>query len=259
MRVVPLSTSNQGMTRLRYKGNASPETLYDLLNGYITLSGTIRPRPGTVDDITLPANTKGLAAHKGRLYVFSHAPGVTSNPDKYVIAALRHPDDPTIPILQIHFASPFMGYLYVVAEFTDGQIWHYWLEELDGWSSGTDYMIGDRVFPTTENGYAYQATRAGASNPAWQANVARTIGDIVEPSVYNGFKYTVVATSGANPSSGPFEPDWPTETGAQITENTDGSSGSTPTGTVVDPDPNKGSIPDRYSNPAGGFFSGSVF
>ena len=57
MRVQALSTANAGMTRLRHKGNASPATLYDLLNGYITLSGTIRPRPGTVIDTNLPTGT----------------------------------------------------------------------------------------------------------------------------------------------------------------------------------------------------------
>jgi hypothetical protein len=67
------------MTRLRSKGGASPETLYDLLNGYITLAGTIRPRPGTQTDITLPEDTKGMVAHNCRIYVFKHEPDVTSN------------------------------------------------------------------------------------------------------------------------------------------------------------------------------------
>jgi hypothetical protein len=251
-KIVPLSAANAGMTRLRTKGGASAETLYDLLNGYITLSGRIEPRPGTVIDITLPANTKGLAPHKGILYVFSHAPAVTSNPSKYVVAVTRHPTDPTIPILQVHFAAPFMGFLYVVVEFTDGQIWHYWLEELDTWTLNTDYLIGDRVFPSVENGFAYQANRQGDPNPAWAPAVTRGIGDVIEPTVYNGFKYTVTATTGSNPQSGALEPDWIAEAGATVIEYGDGSGTTTPT-TVVDPDPNIGGIPEKYDNPAGGF------
>lgn len=257
MRIQPLSTANAGMTRLRNKGGASPESLYDLLNGFITLAGTIKPRPGTLTDITLPPNTKGLMAHKGKLHVFKHEPDVTSNPDKYVVSVLRHPTDPTIPLLQIHFQAPFMGFPYVAAEFLDGSVWHYWLEELDAWSAGTDYLIGDRVFPTVENGFAYQATRSGSANEAWAPNVSRTIGDVIEPTVYNGYKYTAVATSGGNPSSGPFEPEWPTENGAQVTEFSDGSGSPTPTSTVVDPNPDLGTVPQRYNNPAGGFFSSS--
>lgn len=222
-RIQPLSTANAGMTRLRVKGNAQAATLYDLLNGYITLAGTIKPRPGSVVDTVLPANTKGLATHKCKLYVFSSTPVVMTDPD-YVNAVCRHPSDPTVQILQIHFADAYMGFLYVAVEFEDGQIWHYWLEELDAWSSGTAYLIGDRVFGTTENGFAYEATRPGSAGPAWQAGVVRTIGDIIEPTVYNGYKYEVIDVTGDNPASGENEPDWPAEAGAQVIEYSAGNS-----------------------------------
>ena len=256
MRIQQLSTSSAGMTRLRSKGNAAQNTLYDLLNGYITLSGTIKPRPGTQTDITLPADTKGLVAHKCRLYVFSHTPQVTSNPDKYVVATLRHPTDPTVKLQQIHFAAPFMGYLYVAAEFTDGNVWHFWLEELDTWSPNTDYKIGDRVFGSTETGYAYKATRPGTPNPAWAAGIERTVGDVIEPTTYNGYKYSVIATTGVNPSSGETEPDWPTESGAQVIEYSQGDSSTIITNSVVDPDPDTGAgtYPDDY--PLGGLGGG---
>ena len=50
-----------GINRLRTKGGASNDGLYDLLNGYVTLAGTIVSRPGTVEDATLPAGTVGLS------------------------------------------------------------------------------------------------------------------------------------------------------------------------------------------------------
>lgn len=225
------------MTRLRSKGNAAANTLYDLLNGYITLSGTIKPRPGTQTDIVLPTDTKGLVSHKCRLYVFSHIPQVTSNPDKYTVATLRHPTDPAIKIQQIHFAAPFMGYLYVAAEFEDGNTWHFWLEEFDTWSPNTDYKIGDRVFGSTETGYAYKATRPGSPNQAWAPGVARALNDVVEPTTYNGYKYTVVAVTGDNPTSGQEEPDWPTESGAQVIEYAQGQNSTTISSTVIDPNP----------------------
>jgi hypothetical protein len=255
MRGYPLTTSKSGMTRLVSKGGAGKDTLYDLLNGYINQAGRIKPRPGTQTDITLPTDTKGLVTHKCRLYTFNHEPTVTSNPDKYVVATLRHPTDPTKKLRQIHFSAPFMGFLYVAAEFEDGNTWHYWLEELDAWTPNTDYKIGDRVFPTTENGFAYRATRPGSPYPVWTANTKRAVGDVVEPTTYNGFKYTVIATSGENPASGEYEPDWPTETGAQVIEYSQADSSATIQSTTtgypgyVD----YGNIPDRYSNPAGGF------
>lgn len=233
-RIQPLSTGNAGMTRLRTKGNAGAATLYDLLNGYITLAGTIKPRPGSVVDTTLPADTKGLTAHKCKLYVFSSTPVVMTDPD-YVNAVVRHPSDPTVLLLQIHFASPFMGFLYVAAEFEDGQIWHYWLEELDPWSSGTAYLIGDRVFPSTENGFAYEATRPGSAGPAWAASVPRAVNDVIEPTVYNGYEYTVVSVTGDNPASGELEPDWPAEAGAQVIEFSAGNEEGTIDTSIVYP------------------------
>lgn len=262
MRVFPLTTSNTGMSRLRTKGGARGDTLYDLLNGWITIEGTIKPRPGTVEDITLPEGTVGLVAHKCKLYVFSHEPKVTSNPDKYVVAVLRHPSDPTVELAVIHFAATFLGFLYVAAQFADGSVWHYWLEELDPWSASTDYKIGDRVFPTTENGFAYKATRPGSPNPAWAPNVERAVNDVVEPTVYNGFKYTVVAVTGDNPASGATEPDWPEEAGAQIIEYTAGNESTSVTAPVVDPNPDTGSgtYPDGLGLPyLGGGFTGGSF
>lgn len=250
-RIVPLSTRNAGMTRLRSKGNADPATLYDLLNAYITLSGTIKPRPGTVVDTNLPAGTVGLVSHKCKLYVFSNVPVTMTDPD-YVNAILRHPTDPTIALVQIHFASPFMGFLYVAAEFDDGNVWHYWLEELDQWSANTDYKIGDRVFPTTENGYAYQAERSSNPNQAWAPYVAHVVDDVIEPTVYNGFKYTVVAVTGDNPTTGGTEPDWPAQSGAQLIEYSAGNESGNIVPPVLDPDPDINIDYPRYRNPAGG-------
>lgn len=244
------------MTRLRNKGAASPETLYDLMNGYVTLAGTIKPRPGSQTDIVLPSDTKGLVAHKCRLYTFNHEPTVTSIPDKYIVATLRHPVDPTVKLHQIHFSAPFLGFLYVAAEFEDGNVWHFWLEELDEWSPNTDYMIGDRVFPTTENGYAYKATRPGSPNPAWAPNVERELNDVIEPTAYNGFKYTAIAVTGDNPASGETEPEWPTEAGAQVIEYSQGDSSTPITETMLDPDPDLGTGAHDDDYPRGGLAGG---
>ena len=255
MRVFPLSTTNTGMTRLRTKGGARGDSLYDLLNAYITVEGTIKPRPGTIEDITLPADTVGLVAHKCKLYVFKHEPDVTSNPDKYVVATLRHPSDPTVKLAVIHFAATYLGFLYVAAQFEDASVWHYWLEELDSWSANTDFMIGDRVFPTTENGFAYKATRPGSPNPAWAPNVERAVNDVIEPTVYNGFKYTAVAVTGDNPASGTVEPDWPDESGAQVIEYTAGEDSASVTTPTYVPNPDAGTYPDGYDidDLAGGY------
>jgi hypothetical protein len=243
------------MTRLRRKGEAKRDTLYDLLNGYVTQSGTIVPRPGTVLDTALPAGTKGIVAHKSKLYVFGDG-DVTMTDTRYRYIRLRHPDDPTATLEQIHFAQSFMGNIYVVASYSDTSSWHFWVEELDEWEADTTYKEGDRVYPTTPNGFMYKATRKDSAGVKWAAGVERSVNDVVEPTVANGFEYTVVSVSGSRPASGSTEPTWPTEVGAQVVEQTYGAGVTEPApepGESTDDGYDSGDIEDRYRNPAGEF------
>lgn len=244
-RMVLLNAVQAGITRLRTKGGASPNSLYDLVNGYVTASRTIKSRPGSREVYTLPVGTKGLCAFKGKLHVFS-ADVVTPTNPLFVAHTLRHPDpaQSALALKEIHFAAPFLGYLYVVAEFANGDVFHYWLQESANWQANTIYREGDVVQPTLPNGYAYRAARIDAPAPVWAPNVARAIGDKVEPTTANGFQFTVIDTLGASPKSGATEPDWPAEDGATVAEDTDlgtptppslpGSSGTTVPGSVVD-------------------------
>lgn len=260
-----LTVVKGGINRERTKGAARPDVLYDLLNGYVTDENTVAVRPGTFRDTVLPAITKGLCAFNGSRHVFAHE-SVTV-PAGYTLHVLVHPmfedgsQNPFV-IKKIHFAAPFLGFLYVVAEFdtlgvdTDA-VHHYWLQTSGSWQANTIYKAGDIVEPTVPNGLAYRATRNGAPNPSWAPRVSRTVGDIIEPTVYNDFYYTVVDTLGSNPASGTVEPTWPTEDGARVSEDTDASSAppqsvtlppsNTPSSDVIDrygtPGPNNGALP----------------
>ena len=219
-RAAELSTANAGMTRLRRKGKASPATMYDCLNAYITLSGTIKPRPGTRLHRQLPPGTCGLVSYEGRLCVFTSDESlVNDTDDRYTFLLVKHPTNPSLAATECHFSQPFMGYMYAVIEFEDNQMFHFWLESSDVWEPDTIYAEGDAVIPTSANGYRYVAERSGLEYPAWSPNVARQVGENVEPTVSNGFYYQVVAVSGANPASGETEPVWPTEEGARVTES----------------------------------------
>jgi hypothetical protein len=257
MRDAPLTVLKGGINRLRTKGGARADSLYDLLNGYLTDDGTVHVRPGSLRVATLDSTTRGLTYFSGSRHTFAAA--VVSVPTGYTLHVLVHPEqDPgeaVIPIKTIHFAEPMMGYLYVVEEFEDDSVWHYWLQGSGAWTANTVYREGDIIFPTVPNGIAYQATRSGPPNPVWTANTPRDVGDIVEPTAdnANGYYYTVVDTSGATPSSGSTEPTWPAEDGAQVVESTDITPAAADTD-AIDPDSTPGSdVTDRYGDPSRGF------
>lgn len=211
---------------------------------------------GTTGNI--PGITKGLTAFDGTLHVYAHEE--VEVPDGFTLHIAVHPTEPTLPIFEVNFAKPFMGFIFASITFEEsssavsaGDTYLYWFQTGDTWEADHVYKLGDIVAPSTPNGLAFQAQRLTNPNIAWAPNLTRAIGDVVEPTVYNDFLYTVVDTQGANPRSGETEPAWPTEDGAQIVEDADGAAptGSDPT---VMPDPNAQPAPatsDRYDNGLG--------
>lgn len=260
-RTVTLTALKGGIDRRKVKGGADPGSLYDLLNGYVDASGTPVARPGTRQAYALPTGTKGLCAFDGGLVVFSHQAKTT--PSGVTCEQVIHPTDATQAISDIHFVAPLLRILYVVAEFANGDVRHYWLEAQSPWSASTHVHEGTLIEPTVRNGYAYRAHRLGAPPPLWAPDVARDVGDVVEPTVPNGFEYTVTAVIGASPKSGLVEPSWPTEDGGVVHEDVDltpGEAGSTatPTTSISASTQLPPAVVERYGNLAGSKPSGGV-
>lgn len=241
-----LSMLKGGINRLRVKGGTDPSSLYDLVNGFVDMNGNAVSRPGTRRVVALPAGTKGFMAFADGFYVFSNVATPISDP-AFRCLVLVNPNDSTQAIKEIHFAAPFMGFPYVVAEFANGDVYHYWLQGAGdashAWQPNHVYKEGDVIEPTAPNGLAYKAS--GDEHPdAWQPATKYAVGDAVQPTTYNGFKYVLTEADGVSPVSGDSEPAWLTTEGALVYEDKD----STPTTTAP---PTGGSTPggDRYSNP----------
>jgi hypothetical protein len=234
MRSMPLSSILAGITRLRVKGGASQQSLYDCNNGFVTNARSMQIRPGSLIDAKLPAGTKGLCGFQGKLVVFANE--VVAPPStKYEVAVIRHPTQPTLAIHEIHFAAPYVGALYVAAEFSNGDVYHYWLQDASTWLANTIYKANDTASPTVNNGFAYKATRLIDSFPAWAPRVPRAIGDRIEPSTYTGFYYQVTAVAGSQPISGNTEPPWPTLEGQTVIEEL--TAGGDTTVETIPPEP----------------------
>lgn len=175
------------------------------------------------------------------------------------------------PIKEIHFSAPYLGGIYVVAEFAVpdavaaqyGTVFHFWVQSSTGgdnsnaWKAKTDYRIGDVVIPTAANGLTYVASRHLPANPVWMPNTAEAVSNIVEPITANGFQYAATAVLGANPTTGAVEPTWPVVDGGVVNENSALAVDQTITlataaNTVTTP-----ATPARYVGIAGGFKPGA--
>ena len=217
-RTVAIGQQVEGINLRRYKGGADPGGLFDLLNAWVTPKGTIKRRPGTRTVLNLGAagdDMKGLFAFNGKFHTFIHY--VVASPDPQVeVHTLRHPTGGVAALTAIHRVFAFLGRLYVVAEFADGVVKHYYLNTSAGspWQANHPYRLGDVVTPTAPNGFDYEATgqAGGAAVPnAWRPNVETSVGDYVQPTVANGFKYLAVLATGTAPfKTSNHEPNWPT-------------------------------------------------
>lgn len=252
MRTVNLTSAKGGINRLRVKGGVSTEVLFDLHNGYVTAARTCKSRPGSVVDTTLPPGTKGLCAFNGGLVVFATAPVEIADP-RYSCEVIFHPTDQALGLKEIHFASPFLGYLYVVAEFEDGSVFHYWMQRGEAWKPDTVYREGAIVEPTQRNGVAYRARRIGPPNPLWAPDVEREIGDRVEPTSANGYYYEAINLLAPDTED-------PVDTGGDTPPGEAGSlavSGALPDGYVGVPYYNASLFEDAFKV-AGGLFMPAV-
>lgn len=254
MATIVLNATKGGIDRQRTEGSPSPQTLFDLVNGYINSAFKMVARPGSraLYDLTGSEQppTKGFCVFRGGFVVFSHAPATM--PDGVTCEVLVHPETPSLPLARIHYAGPFLRYLYVVAEFENGDVFHYWLQRATPWQAEHMYLLGELVEPLTANGFVYRAERIGDPNPLWSAGAARTVGDRVEPTTSNGYYFEVTATFGTNPRSGATEPVWNAEDGAITYEDVDTATPSTPTpGPGGNPTFPGTDVEERYDNPGG--------
>ena len=235
MRQVALTTSKGGITRLRSKGAALQDSLYDLENGYITAARTIKQRAGTKRIYELPAGTIGIVSFNGVLHTFA-ADTVAGMPEDVELVVLRSPDG-DFALTKIHFAEPFLGFLYVVAEFSDGGVYHFWLQGAEPWEASTEYEINTLVEPTAGgDGLVFRARRSSSPYSAWQASTPYEVGDKTEPSTYNGYYYEVVESNGTG-TSGTTEPTWPTAAGELVADSSDGFITPTPPPAGGEPPP----------------------
>jgi len=114
-----------GMNRTRERVAGVPGTLWTLKNAHITRGGDIERAKKFVSTYTLPAGTYGLAQVRGQLYAFGSADLAASMPVGVLYQRLQSPigGETMVEVLDAKGAA---GKLYVVAEFSNGNIYHFY-------------------------------------------------------------------------------------------------------------------------------------
>jgi hypothetical protein len=207
----------------------------------------------------LPAGTFGLMSLLDEKVVFATTI-IDMGSTGYKLIVLKHPTIDGMELQRIHYAQAFMRAPYIIAEFIDGTVQHYWLQTPQAWQASTMFDEGVQVVPSVENGYAYTAVRTFATQPAWKPLTAKVVGDTIEPTVPNGYYAEVISVGGDKPTTGAIEPEWPAASGALVIEyssglsliptgtppgSTGGGGGDGDHGGVINPDTR-----DRYGNRA---------
>ena len=216
MRQVSLTGQKFGINRLRVKGGASQESVYDLVNAHITADRKFRRRNGFTIAAQLTPGTKGISGFNGKLYVFSATPIAQASP-LIQPTTIPFPGTPGPTVSKIWFAQPFLSRIYVAAEFSNGDVYHYWLQNEGAWAASTAYSYLQRVQPIAPNGFVYEVSNA-ITNNVWTADAPRAVNDEVVPTVAGKFKHKVTAVTGTTPRSSSVEPLWPVVESGTVVE-----------------------------------------
>lgn len=124
MSYIAIEDFRLGIDRRRQRVAGVPGSLWKLVNAHITRGGDIERAKKFVSKYTLPSGTFGLGAVDGQIFVFGSVadPGVPAGV-KY--QRLQHSDSSTA-MSRVIDVETFDGKFYVIAEFADGSIFHYY-------------------------------------------------------------------------------------------------------------------------------------
>lgn len=104
-----------------------PGSLLELTNAHINRGGEIEKRRAFVKQMTFPSDTFGLLAIGSAFYTFGSAGSVTfpaDAPSNLIYQQLSHPSG--LDMAKIIHASPFAARPYVIAQYEDGSIYHFY-------------------------------------------------------------------------------------------------------------------------------------
>lgn len=171
-----------GLDRRKGKSASDANRLRVLTNAYVTSGRQIKKRPCLSVLTTLSAGTTGLVAGKGKLHTFYGGTGSIAHANTLFEATrVMHPGTTSLAVSKVHFGDVYEGYMYAIIEYTDGTVWHHWINDPGAWATATVYATGAFRRPTVVNGFIYEATTGGTSHatnePSWPTVPGNTVVD----------------------------------------------------------------------------------
>lgn len=134
MPYVIIENFSGGLDLRRLPAVSTPGSLLELTNAHITRGGEIEKRKAFATSSSLPSGTHGLAADDEELWVFGSAPN-PSMPSGINYQRLQHPDGHSM--VRVHSWDLYGGRFYVAAEFSNGDILHFYDgERVENWFDG---------------------------------------------------------------------------------------------------------------------------
>ncbi len=206
MPYVLVSDFKSGMDRRRQRVAGEPGALWSLKNGHLTRGGEIEGPKQFVQKYQLPAGeTFGLYALDDAVYVFGSLASPTI-PSGVTYVQLEHPDG-LYAMTDVLDVQPFDGKLYVIAEFANGSVYHFYDGVLvtdwyagrvrSSMSTNSDIatMLGDLIDADGEYTVSVSTNVVTITGPA--VNVSFTVGTYTEDGGGTDDQTLVAATTQA--------------------------------------------------------------
>ena len=160
-----------GVDRRRPIYAGKPGTLWECINAHITTGGDVEKRKAFAERGAFSANTYGLFAASELLYTFgSEVSTLVTIPGAVRYMRLQHPLG--APMLRVLDADLFSGLIYVIAEFADSSVMHFYNGTLvRAWSNG--------LVLASDSSLANVATRLAALINASTNYSATAVGNVI--------------------------------------------------------------------------------
>ena len=119
---------SSGLDRRKSRDTAGADALYELTNAQVSAGQELEKRACAGLYETIDSGTVGLFAALAKLNVFTTDATVSIGAPLLRLNFLPHPTNSVRTLARIHAVETFRGYLYVVAEYDDGSVFHHYLD-----------------------------------------------------------------------------------------------------------------------------------